>query len=309
MSDSASNTYVGGNDGITGHAIYHDEGNIAATTGAAAMAYSYNCAALTSGQTITMTNATGASNTAALSCFYATGLKTASDPQDSTTNNGTGGSSATPSVTASGAPATASSLVIGLVGTNGPSGDSFTQDSTNAAYATPPTRVGTAGGNQTTNYTIAGGFVVTSSQLTYAPSITSRNWAAMIAGFAPAPSGSTVHPSTLPLLGAGMLYRALKTNPVLSRRFWRLRRRKIGAVVYEDDNIVWRLVFPLEDENDAAVLADPQWVTMAADPGRKARLIMLDRDRPDWSRVAGICPSIAGFANDNIAAFRTGTDG
>ncbi len=82
------------------------------------------------------------------------------------------------------APATASSLALGVIGIRNPLA-SFVQDSTNAAYATPPNGVGTTGQAATSNIGLAGGTIISSSQLTYAPTAVS-SCGIVIAAFAPA---------------------------------------------------------------------------------------------------------------------------
>ncbi len=92
------------------------------------------------------------------------------------------GSSSTPSVSTSGSTVQADGITIGFVATEGPSGDTFTQDSS-PAYSTPPVRVGTTGGSAATNMTIAGGYFIETATgtKTYNPTLgTSRDWAAAI---------------------------------------------------------------------------------------------------------------------------------
>lgn len=48
----------------------------------------------------------------------------------------------------------------------------------------------------------------------------------------------------------------------------------IGAVFYEDDRIVFRLVYPLPHEPDN-VLDGGEWTERGIDPARKARLVKL----------------------------------
>lgn len=138
----------------------------------------YRCSfviALVNGDTIKYTlNGT----LGAVSVFYATGL--ANVGQD--TAVGAGGTSATPSVT-SPVPSSAGDLFIGVVG-GATLISSFTQDSTNAAWASPPGSVSNAAP------VLGGGNVVNPSAtaLTYAPTFgTSDNWRAVIAAFFPAP--------------------------------------------------------------------------------------------------------------------------
>lgn len=133
-----------------------------------------------------MTFSLAASSVNAATAFCVTGLN-AANPFDNATVNTSSGSSTTPSVTGSGPPGQPNTLIIGVVGVAGPSGDTFTQDSTHAAYTTPPVRVGTT--TASPNQTIDGGSVTSSAQLTYAPTLgTSRAWAALILGIVPAPT-------------------------------------------------------------------------------------------------------------------------
>lgn len=158
--------------------------------------YAYNCLALVQNNTITV-KSWGGSRTVGLSCFYATGVLSTSNPLDvaATTSGGATGTTSTPSLAMRAVPATAGSLIVGHVGYANNS--AFTQDSTNAAYATPPNLV-LAGTVQTT----AGGAVVSSSQLTYAPTFgTAGRWTEQIAVFAPAPTAAVCRGLTL--LGVG----------------------------------------------------------------------------------------------------------
>ncbi len=173
--DTATNSYNAGR--ISGHP------NNVGTNGEGSISYAFNCLALANTNTITASSTATASQIA-VSAFYATGIQTSSDPINAFPSTVAAGSSATPSVQLAGVPLVAGSLVIGAVGTNGPNTDTFTQDSTNGAWATPPIRVGTA-----VDATIAGGFLVTSAQVTYAPTLgTSRPWTDMTIVFKPAPS-------------------------------------------------------------------------------------------------------------------------
>jgi hypothetical protein len=175
MSDSASNSYAKGpngsqnNAGIIGGALF----------------YAYNVAALTSGQSITYTT-TGASDALRLVAFYVTGLLERSSPLDSAVSNSTFGTSATPSV-ASGAPSISGELFVACVVTNS---TSFTQDSTDAAWATPPD----------TQTSLDGGSVINSGTgaLTYAPSTANAPWLELIAAFKPQKTPMVFVPSALP---------------------------------------------------------------------------------------------------------------
>lgn len=180
--------------GINTYATAWSAGNSVGFNGVGAngyiiLGYSFNSSALTSANAVTFNTST-ASHSDGFSAFYATGIQTSSDPRDTAFQNTATGSSAAPSVAASAVPAAAGSLVIGIVGINAPSSDTFTQDSTNAAYANFPIRVGSSAGSTLSNATIAGGEIVSSAQLTYAPALgTSRTWAAAITAFKPASTG------------------------------------------------------------------------------------------------------------------------
>lgn len=172
--DSASNSYTNGT-------VSNNGGNCAGS-----IYRCWNCNALVSTNTISLTANTNMIQL--LSAFYATGVKTSSDPLDTQNTASTTGNSGTPSVSTSSNGSANGNLVVGWVVDNGPSGDTgFVQDSTNGAYATPPTRVGTTGAGAASNITGQGGFFVDSggsgATETYAPAITSRNWAASIQTF------------------------------------------------------------------------------------------------------------------------------
>lgn len=154
--------------------------------------YAFNASALVSTNTITYTKQTSGDRTA-ISAFYATGIQTSPDPLDGAVTASAKGSSSAPSVT-SGTPGASGELFVGVVGVSGETTDTFTQDSTNGAYATPPTRVGTSGAGL--DPVVAGGNLVNSgsSAKTYAPSITSRAWGDVIVGFKAAAAGGVTYP-------------------------------------------------------------------------------------------------------------------
>jgi hypothetical protein len=141
----------------------------------ASIYYCANASALVNGNNITFTK--GSSTSGAVSAFYVPGL--AGSPLDVNVSASASGISTPPSVT-SGVPVSVGELIIGVVAVASGPGDTFTQDATNAAYAAPPNR-----DNATSVIEIVGGSVINSgsSALTYAPSITSRRWAALIVGF------------------------------------------------------------------------------------------------------------------------------
>lgn len=179
---------------INGIAISDGTGNFynvavgAANGGSIANGYgvAYYCvnAVALSGATITYTKGVSGSRTA-MSAFYATGVNKSS-PFDSSLNASASGTSTSPSVT-SGTPKQGGELIVGLLAWQSVSGDTFTQDSTHAAYAAPPDAQGTAPAGAA----VAGGFVIGPSPgvaITYAPTINnSRPWSAQIIGFLPDP--------------------------------------------------------------------------------------------------------------------------
>jgi hypothetical protein len=136
--------------------------------------------ALVSGNTIVWTLGSGVS-LAAVNVFYVLGL-TVSASTGNVASDGSvaaaAGSSANPSVT-SATPTVGGDFFVGMVsGTTLVS--SFTQDSTNAAWASPPGQVSTAAP------VLGGGNVVNPSATTrtYAPTFgTSDTWAALVGGF------------------------------------------------------------------------------------------------------------------------------
>ena len=143
--------------------------------GIVAVAYSGNVSALTSANTISYTpvSSSGASMTA----FYVTGVLPQSNPINAAATATSDGSSAAPSVTMAGALTAIPSLLVGVIGVKGAATHAFTQDSTHAAYATPPTLV-----TSTTNWQVAGGSVIrtATTAIAYAPTITSAPWGAII---------------------------------------------------------------------------------------------------------------------------------
>jgi hypothetical protein len=183
VADSKGNTYINGAAAGVLQSI-----GASNASGGSVFFYCYNATALVNGDTITYTLQQIGKN-AAISALYATGIQTASDPKDTTAN--TQGSSTAPSSGAT-TPSIGGDLILGYVATDGPPTDTFTQDSTNGAYATPPVRVGVA----TTGPTVAGGSLVqgAAAAITYAPTLgTSRNWRVRVISFkavAPPSNGS-----------------------------------------------------------------------------------------------------------------------
>lgn len=154
--------------------------------------YAKNATALASGSTITIDwNSASAPTAKAVSAFYVEGIDTGA-PVD-TVGSATG-TSTTPSVSTSAATTQADVLTIGIVATEGPIGDTFTQDAS-PAYATPPVREGTTGASAVSNVTLAGGYFVESATgvKTYNPTLgTSRDWAAVIVTFKGAATSTPV---------------------------------------------------------------------------------------------------------------------
>jgi hypothetical protein len=173
LSDNQNSTYAQ----ITTRAL-----NNVAANGSLALYYFWNnthSVLLTGTDSITYTKNASAHG-AAMSVFYVTGQLSGSDPLDSGTTNTASGSSTSPSVTASAAPAVPSSLfVAGMAADNN---SAFTQDTTNGTWVAPFTRL-----TISTSAQLAGGNQVGSSALKYNPAIgTSTPWAEIITAFKPA---------------------------------------------------------------------------------------------------------------------------
>lgn len=130
--------------------------------------------ALNNGDTIVWT-APGGVTIAAVTAFYAVGLA----DQSIDVSNSAAGSSTTPSVT-SPTPTAGGELFIGLAGGK-TLVSSFTQDSTNAAWASPPGQVSIVAP------VLGGGWVFGGAgAMTYAPTLgTSDLWAAVIVALVP----------------------------------------------------------------------------------------------------------------------------
>lgn len=170
VSDAVSNTYT---------LLSSQTLNNLNAQGKGGVYYATNVSAL-SAQNITGTPT--ASSGCGFSAFYVTGAATSSI--DSTVTASNSGSSTSPTVTAASIPGYPSSLIVGVAVFNG--APTFTQDSTNAAYASPPNN---PGAGAATNRNLQGGNVVSSSKLTYNPAISpSSQWATFI--FALKPSGA-----------------------------------------------------------------------------------------------------------------------
>jgi hypothetical protein len=193
-----------------------------ASGGLAAIASTFNCIALVSGNFIKCV--LSANTNGCLSVFYATGIKTTSDPYDSACNASNTGTGISISL-ASGSPSVANTLLVATICTL----------STITGFIDPGgwTAIQADSSNGTgTNFAIHGGTQVASASQAYSPSWTgSSRWAAVLTGFAPASSGGGAR--TIPLHGpfglirppggltipvGAALLEAMKRNPTLARR-------------------------------------------------------------------------------------------
>ena len=146
----------------------------------------YICAvttALISGDTITVGFSAGSNDERAMLVAEFSGVDTTGASVDTSTGTSSPtGTSATPSATIT--PSGATDLIVAMVGVNGPTGDTFTQDTdTNGGDSWHGlTRIGTSGGSQTSNVTLNTTYKITTSAIsqTYDPSITSRSWRAQV---------------------------------------------------------------------------------------------------------------------------------
>jgi hypothetical protein len=132
---------------------------------------------LSSGATISFTQSGGspAARAAVVSVF--SGLADASVLDKTATGSGSG---ATPATSATGTTVQANELLVGAVGTEGPSGDAV-GTWLNSLTAGP--RLGTTGGTADTNITVSLGWRIVSATGAYTASksgITSRDWAAVL---------------------------------------------------------------------------------------------------------------------------------
>lgn len=135
--------------------------------------------ALGVGDTITITTSSIAARVAVADHFK--GLKTSSilDQQ-----NGTSGSSSTPSTNISITTTQADDLIIGFTAVEGPNGDAFNQDE--LGEFNNLNRLGTSGGSDDTNITVNGGYksVSVAGNYQYKPTLNpSRNWISFIASY------------------------------------------------------------------------------------------------------------------------------
>ncbi len=140
---------------------------------------SYDVNSMPSGSAITITDSTAVVAHAAVAALFA-GLADV-DPLDQTASStGTGNS---PSSNATSTTSQANELLIGLVGTEGPGGDSA--GTWSDSFETGP-RFGTTDGTEDTNVTISMGHRIVSATGAYTAAksgITSRDWTALIATF------------------------------------------------------------------------------------------------------------------------------
>jgi len=129
-------------------------------------------------------------NFCCMSAMYVTGVYRVADNFDGNASNLTFGNSTTPSVTSFGPSLFDSGeLVVGAVGWSTTTNDTFTQDSVNGAYSTPPAFFLSTSGQAA----IAGGSLVRTgtAPITYAPTIGASNpWAAIFQSFIPEPPQS-----------------------------------------------------------------------------------------------------------------------
>jgi hypothetical protein len=141
--------------------------------------YKFNSVALVSGDTITYT--LSGLHSAAISACYIAGAANLVNPLDATGSNS--GQNNTPTVT-SGTPAKAGDMFLAFVSESSVGGlSTFTQDSTNANWQTPPNSTFSGGVEG-----LYGGSVINTAATarTYAPTpsaATTPNWAALIASF------------------------------------------------------------------------------------------------------------------------------
>jgi hypothetical protein len=174
FSDSGSETYA--TAGTTG----------SSNSWIGALGYAFNATLATNG-TVTYTPHAG-SGGYVVSAFYATGIQTSPNPLDSPTVATGAAISGSPTVTMGAAPAVASSLVVGLIGDT----DQNTSITQPGGWSSPPP---TLIGNSTMAITLAGATIVSSSRLTYAPTIPAGDgWLALVAAFKPAGGGVTARP-------------------------------------------------------------------------------------------------------------------
>jgi hypothetical protein len=136
ISDTAGNFYQFG--------IAIGNNNNSTTNGYSVFYYCYNSIAM-SGGTITYTK--GSSGSAvALAAFYATGVTRTSACYDTSFRIGSRALGSAPAVASNGAPKQGGSLVVAILGFNGTSSDTLTQDAGNGTWAAPPNYLANSGG-------------------------------------------------------------------------------------------------------------------------------------------------------------------
>jgi YD repeat-containing protein len=169
--DTASNTYTLDRDQING----------SGTSGVRTVILSaHNVTALVNGNTITCTHPSLAARAVSASEFSGLLASGAKDQATSATGSGTSPNSGNVTTTQ------ADELLIGAIGVEGPSGDTFTPGT---SYTTTERR-GTSGGGATGNITVNPEYRIVSATNTYAATATlgtSRQWSAAIVTYKAAP--------------------------------------------------------------------------------------------------------------------------
>lgn len=157
--------------------------------------WSYNSIALPSGDTITFTRHTSG-DAVVLEAFYVTGIWKSSDPFDAYTGsecsggNACYGSSTSPSANTA-VPTYSNDLFVGIVAYYSSSSTTPTQDSTNAAWATPPDYSATG----SINIQLFGGTFVATDGLShiYAPTLpASVPWSDYVMSFRSLPTSNFI---------------------------------------------------------------------------------------------------------------------
>lgn len=166
FADSASNTY----------AVVHDVSNGSGTSGVRVVtAWSVLTTQLTTGGSITATHPSVTSS--ALVATAGTSGAAIVHAEASTT-----GTSGTPSVAVT--PTQDDAILVGFLGTEGPSGDTYTEDTGDGWAASH--RFGTTGGGAASNITAAGAYKIVTAAAgaeTWGPAVTSRLWVASLIAF------------------------------------------------------------------------------------------------------------------------------
>jgi hypothetical protein len=157
----------------------------------------YDVRSMPSGSAITITDSTAVTAKAAVAALF-NGLADISTLDKTASSTG---SSTSPSSGATSTTTQADELLIGLVGTEGPQGD--TSGTWGDSFTLGP-RAGTSGGTDDTNITISMGYRIVASTGAYTAGktgITSRDWTALIATFKsdPNPTGPKIYTFGIPL--------------------------------------------------------------------------------------------------------------